>query len=41
MKSFSDIRDSLEFPVFGFFNSFPYGFEESREFKTLIRRVLF
>ena len=40
LKSFSSRNNSLKPPVFGFSNSLPYGLEESREFRALIRWVL-
>ena len=36
-KSTSGRNGSLEHPVFLFFNSLPYGLEESRELRDLIR----
>ena len=40
LKSFLGRNNSLDPPVFGFFNSLPYGLEESRKFIALIIWVL-
>ena len=40
MKLFSGRNNFLKPPVFGFCDSLPFGLEESREQKALIRRVL-
>ena len=40
LKSFSGRNDSLKYPVFRFYDSLPFGLEESREFRALIRWVL-
>ena len=40
LKSFSGRNNSLNPPVFGFCDSLPFGLEESRELRALIRWVL-
>ena len=40
LKSFSGRNNPLKPPVFGFCDSLPFGLEESRELKALIRWVL-
>ena len=40
MKSFSGRNNPLKPPVFGFCDSLPFGLEESRELRALIRWVL-
>ena len=40
LKSFSCRNNSLKLPVFGFCDSLSFGFEESREQRSLIRCIL-
>ena len=39
LKSFPGRTNSLKSPVFGFFNIVPFGLEESRKLRALIRWV--
>ena len=39
MKSFSGRNDFLKAPVFGFYDSLPFGLQESREMRALTRWV--